>query len=220
LSYEGFGKNFDNNQLPLYYHTSIQNNRDEYLKICKRWDDMFEYKGLTVNQIGESTLIPHIHPDFLGGDQYHCYNFTREIKELIIEKFNLQKKEKTKKNEINVHIRRGDVTNITNNDRWLSDEYYLNTLDYLKQKFPNSEIKIYTQKKNFNKEKFSKYKVYYDDEILDNEVWLNFMNSDILVIGKSSFSYSAGILCDGIVIYPSDGMFHPKLKDWKNIYEL
>ena len=46
------------------------------------------------------------------------------------------------------------------------------------------------------------------------------MNSDILLIGKSSFSYSAGILCDGIVIYPSDGMFHPKLKDWKNIYEL
>jgi hypothetical protein len=64
---------------------------------------------------------------------------------------------------------------------------------------------------------FEDFKVVYDDEIDDVQTWLELINSDILVIGKSAFSYSAGILCDGLVIYPSDDMFHTKLNEWKKI---
>ena len=76
------------------------------------------------------------------------------------------------------------------------------------------------RRRNFNETLFKGINLVYDDELNDYDAWLELINSDVLIMSKSAFSYSAGALCDGLVIYPEDNMFHPKLYDWKKINEL
>lgn len=218
FSYEGFGKDFNINQLSKYYHKSITNSRIDYLNICKKWDEILNYNGKLIFDYKESEVSPHIHAGFNGEEsELECFNHTRKIKNIIKEEFNIPKKEQKDEKIINIHIRRGDVNPEKHLDRWISDDYYLNCVETLLSKYPDHKVTIHTQRKGFNSDLYKGYKVVYDDEIDDVQTWLELIYSDILVIGKSSFSYSAGILCDGLVIYPSDDMFHAKLNEWKKI---
>ena len=218
FSYEGFGKDFNINQLSKYYHKSITNSRIDYLNICKKWDEILNYNGKLIFDYKESEVSPHIHAGFNGEEsELECFNHTRKIKNIIKEEFNIPKKEQKDEKIINIHIRRGDVNPEKHLDRWISDDYYLNCVETLLSKYPDHKVTIHTQRKGFNSDLYKDYKVVYDDEIDDVQTWLELIYSDILVIGKSSFSYSAGILCDGLVIYPSDDMFHAKLNEWKKI---
>jgi hypothetical protein len=220
FSYEGYGSNYGYNQLHLYSYKPIIEHRLEYIQLCKRWENMLNYSGKTITEYNESMVTPYIHPGFNGESELECFDHTREIKQIIKKEFNIQYEKNTDFFKINIHIRRGDVNPYQHGIRWISDEYYLNIIDILTNKYKNSKLTIYTQRNNFNSNLFSNYDIIYDDEIEDNKAWCEMINSDILVIGKSAFSYSAGILCDGIVIYPSDGMFHPKLTEWKTIEEI
>jgi hypothetical protein len=230
LSYEGFGVNFNNNQLPLYYNKPCKNYREEYLNICNRWDKMFNYTGKTINNLDNvniSDILFLIHGEFHSIENNifftdtDTFNETKNIRNQIKIDFNINDKKQKDYTDIKIHIRRGDVNNILHPDRWLDNQYYLDVIEKLKNKFvSNYKITIFTQKKGFDSNGFEDCDIIYDDETLDNEVWLSMVHSDVLVIGKSSYSYSAGILCDGLVIYPSDGMFHSKLNGWKTIDEL
>jgi hypothetical protein len=217
FSYEGFGRDFKHNQLWEYYHKPITNNQIDYLNICKKWDEILNYNGKLIFDYNESEVSPHIHPGFNGESELECFDHARKIKNIIKEEFNIPKKEHSDEKIINVHIRRGDVNQTNHLDRWLSDEYYLNCIEILLSKYPEHKVTIHTQRNGFNNKLFEDFKIVYDDEIDDTQSWLDLINSDILVIGKSAFSYSAGILCDGLVIYPSDDMFHTKLNEWKKI---
>jgi hypothetical protein len=221
LSYEGFGVNFHNNHLLEYYHKTPSNRREEYIKICNRWDDMINYKGKKIYDVNHSDTIFLVHPSIHNCTDIDVFNETKNIKQKIKNDFNLTKKSKKKYTDIKIHIRRADVDGLLNMDRWLNNDYYLNVIDKLKEKYKlNYKITIYTQRKSFNPNGFEDYDIVYDDETLDNEVWVDLINSDVLVISKSAYSYSSGILCDGLVIYPTDGMFHPKLNGWKTIDEI
>jgi len=222
LTYEGFGINFNSNQFILYHYKSIENLRDEYLDVCDRWENFLQFSGKLITEVNHTDVIFLVHPNLSGETELEVFNHTRLIKtKLKNEIFKLPKKQKKDFLDIKIHIRRGDVSQNHPEDRWLSDEYYLDVINKLKTKI-NSDYKItiYTQRKNFNNELFKEYDIKYDDKTLDNEVWLDFINSDILVIGKSAFSYSASILNDNTVIYPTNGMFHPKLNNWKTIDEI
>jgi hypothetical protein len=218
--YEGFGYNFSYNELFLYHYNEVKNHREEYLGLCHRWDGILKYQGKTVKDFQESELIPLVHPNLFGEVEIDPFNHTRLIKDRIKNDFLITNFEKNVNKKINVHIRRGDVNHGTHSDRWISDEHYLYVIERLKERFSDSTVTIYTQKKNFNSGLFTDYNIKFDDELSDDKTWLELINSDVLVIGKSAFSYSAGILCDGLVIYPSDDMFHPKLYDWKKIEEI
>ena len=74
------------------------------------------------------------------------------------------------------------------------------------------KIKIHSQGDEFN---FSNFKGYNIDISLNKpieETFTDLVNSDILVISKSSFSYTAGLLCDGIVYYLP--FWHKPKKTW------
>lgn len=221
LSYEGFGINFYINQLNEYYHKTPINQREEYLKICNAWDNMLNYKGKNIKDVNHSEVTFLVHPYLHNLTEFDVFNETRDIRSQIKKDFNILGKKEKNYIDIKIHIRRGDVNGIQHMDRWLSDDYFTNVIEKLKGKYKsNYKITIYTQRNSFNSNKFGDYDVIYDDETLDNEVWLSLIDSDVLVISKSAYSYSAGILCDGLVIYPEEGMFHPKLKDWKSINDL
>jgi hypothetical protein len=231
FSYEGFGEDFDVNQLYMYYHKPIFDQRLEYIELCKRWDDMLKYNGKTIYDLENfDNLILLIHPQ-LGdptfgasiteNEEFERFNETRLIKNKIKQDFNITNTQKHDYINISVHIRRGDV-NPYYTDRWIDDFYYLEIINKLKEKYngQNYKITIYTQRNNFNPVPYQGCEISYDDQTLDNEIWKKLIFSDVLVLGRSSYSYSAGILCDGLVIYPRDKFFHPKLNDWKLLEEL
>ncbi len=213
---------FNYNQLHCFYHKPITNLRDQYIDICNKWESMFNYKGKKIFEVDRDEVMFLVHPHKPGEplDYGPSYNHTRKIRKEIKDLLNIEKPN-TDKKQIIVHIRRADVHPNYPEDRWISDEYYLEVLEVLENKFPSNEyeIQIYSQF-NIDREKFSKYKIVADVDLEDHLAWKNMVNADVLCIGKSAYSYSAGVLCDGVVIYPREEMFHPKLNDWKTIDEL
>ena len=172
------------------------------------------YNGLKITDVDTNLVEFLIHPKKFDETEDFVFNEIHKFKDDIKNLFSLRKKDKQNNIKISIHIRRGDVIQ-SFTDRWLPDEYYLNIIKDLEVKYNgNFDLTIYTQRNNFNPDSFVKYKIIYDDESLDYEVWSDLINSDILVIGKSAYSYSAGMLCDGVVVYPEEGMFHPKINSW------
>ena len=214
LGYEGYGKNFQLNQLFLYWPHKIKNLRLDYIELCERWESMINYKGLKSYDVNVEDIEFLIHPALSGETSEIIFNEIRKRKNEIIDLLSLPKKTKEKECvSISIHIRRGDVNKNSHLDRFSDDSYYLEIIDILKKKYEDKcEITIYSQRNGFNISNFKDYNIIFDDESLDNEIWLKLFHSDILVMSKSAFSYSAGMLSNGIVIY--EDMFHPKLYDW------
>lgn len=221
LGYEGDGVNFNLNELNSYSPTEVLNPREEYLEMANRWDKTLNFKGLTINDVDRSSLTKLIHPGLPIEDEKLWPYFNNQNKLNIKNKFGIPKLTNTDSINVNIHIRRGDVTTADwTLDRWLDDEYYLNIIKDIESVLGDRcKINIHTQRGrhsgNFNKEKFSKYNIIYDDENLDDEIWVSLVNSDILVMGLSSYSYSAAILCEGICVYPEGNkvICGPKLCD-------
>lgn len=213
--------NFNHNELFSYYHKPIINKKKEYTELCMKWDEMFDYRGIKLQEVDENEVVfVQGSGDAYGETEKNILEESRLIKSKIKKIFNLEKKTRSDKKNVYVHIRRSDAIHF--DFRWLTDEYYLDVIKKIEAKLgkQNYEIIISTQRKNFNESNFKNYKIEYDDEIPDYISWTNLVNADVLVLGRSSFSYGAGILCDGIVIYPEQGMFHDKLNGWITINEL
>tara|TARA_R110000868_G_scaffold209966_1_gene459890 strand:+ start:1930 stop:2145 length:216 start_codon:yes stop_codon:yes gene_type:complete len=49
--------------------------------------------------------------------------------------------------------------------------------------------------------------------MLDNDAWVNILNSDIIIGGNSAFSTSIGMLTDGVYIHTQTGNV-PLIDDW------
>jgi len=127
----------------------------------------------------------------------------------------------TTNKEINiaVHIRRGDVTLCTDNARrrYFTNSHYLRLLDdlvanltgpYKVTIYSESEItklKRYKQYENFDEFVERNYTLSLDDKLED--VWRAFVEADILVMAKSSFS-----LVPAILRYNRSGVIFPPHK--------
>lgn len=223
FSYEGFGMNFHSNQI---YSISpnlseIKNPKEEYLKYCYRWDEMISFKGPKVTEVESENIEINGYPYSETINEKLVYENSHKIKDKIkYDLFSLPKKIKKPYIDVCIHIRRNDVTSISYPDRFLDDSYYIEIIDIIKNTLGDKcKITIHTQKNNFDSEKYHDCEIIYDGDILETECWLSLVNSDVLVISKSAFSYSSGLLCDGLVVCPDD-MFHPKLNHWTNKNEL
>ena len=100
-----------------------------------------------------------------------------------------------------IHIRRPNINDIGDYG-YYGDDYYLRVIDDIRKKYNDIEkIKIYSQGEleNFSKFVGDDIEFHLNEPIEDTFSDLVF--SDILVTSKSSFSYCAGLLCDGIVYY-------------------
>ena len=121
--------------------------------------------------------------------------------------------------QIAVHLRRGDVSATQNTDRYTPDEKILSLIEQLTQALRNLnrpfEFHIYSQG---SPENFSAYEqlgchVHLNQDALNDLLALS--QADILVIAKSSFSYVAGLLNPGLVIY--EPFWHRPQNTWAAI---
>lgn len=113
---------------------------------------------------------------------------------------------------IAVHVRRGDIMDSSGQileeyrQRWLGMDYYLTILDTLTEllKKVQTRIYIFSQGSRENFREFDKYEnVIYCLNESEQETFGDLAKSDLLIMGKSSFSYDAALIQQGIRIYPN-----------------
>jgi hypothetical protein len=115
---------------------------------------------------------------------------------------------------VSIHIRRGDVKQ---DNKWffryVSDEYYLKILNAIIKIKPNAKIYLFSDG-NENFKEFEKIgcTLKINSDIV--EAWNYFIQSDILIMGSSSFSIVPGIYnINGVVVYTWNKYFKP-LNHW------
>jgi hypothetical protein len=116
--------------------------------------------------------------------------------------------------DIAIHIRRGDVIQ-SNTKRYTENDIYKRIIVSLKNKYPTYNILIFSEGKF---EDFKDIGLENDHFRLNTELEVTFHSlvcAKILVMAKSSFSYSSAILNKNIVYY-SD-FWHKRLDDWLEI---
>ena len=140
----------------------------------------------------------------------------REIKQtLYLPEYNESNK------NIAIHIRRGDVSQYSNNNRYVDLSYYQNIINKFADKYKNGHFFIFTEISNNNKEEFENFiiknknnninmKLMADLDILLTLEYL--IKADVLVMSKSTFSYIAGLYNNNEVYYMD--FWHSKLDRW------
>ena len=124
------------------------------------------------------------------------------------------------KNDFNiaVHVRRGDVSPINNSERYTSTEQIINIINNLKKIYPHGIIYIFTEINEENKNEFDSIlndtiKLKANEDVIDT--FNHLIKADVLVLGKSSFSYLAGLYNKNIV-YNLE-FWHKSMPNWINI---
>lgn len=116
---------------------------------------------------------------------------------------------------ISVHVRRPNICDDRLDGADTPDTYYLDVMNKIRQLKLNKSIKFHIYSQG-NSDMFSAYKSddveFHLNDTIEN-TFLGLVYADILVISKSSFSYTAGLLTDGLVIY-HPGFWHPPLESW------
>ena len=121
-----------------------------------------------------------------------------------------------KNNKINiaVHIRRPNIHMDEVEERYTCDSYFLTIISYIRTKYKNSELlfHIYSQGElsNFECYKNTDTELHIDDDLIST--FLGLVGAEILVMSRSSFSYSAALLSDGEVYYLP--FWHTPRQNW------
>lgn len=111
-----------------------------------------------------------------------------------------------------VHIRRGDVLDMNLQGMLNSDEHYLAAMKKIRKLYPSAKFFIYSEGKE---EQFARFKLNDVELHLNEDIKDTFhalVTADILVTSKSTFSYTAALLSDGVIFYTPYG--NPKLSHW------
>lgn len=121
--------------------------------------------------------------------------------------------------DIAIHIRRGDVVKNTVGpakiDRFTDDNFYKEVIKKLLAKYPNYIIHIYSEGKvkDFSIKEHSRIRFHLNEDLI--ATFHSLVKAKVLIMAKSSLSYSAGILNENKVYYIE--WWHKKLDHWINI---
>jgi hypothetical protein len=208
----------------------------------KEWENFFNLgkDEVIINEIDKPPLnVVHInHPLFISfkpNTLYiveHCHSFVdsnnnaklySKLTDRFIEKYQDSSKEDYKsfyevgKINIAIHVRRGDVSKTgEHSERYTDSLYYKYLLNNIKSILIDlkidSSIHLYSQG---NIDDFHELKGLDINYHLDECVFTTFNNlvlSDVIIMSKSTYSYSAALLSKAIIIY--EPFWHKPLKDW------
>ena len=114
--------------------------------------------------------------------------------------------------DIAIHIRRGDVRKGT---RFTPNSYYNKIIKFLNSKYPNYNIKIFSQGKLKNFSDIIGNNISFELNTDIQRTFHSLVSAKILVTAKSSFSYSAAILNSNEIFYIN--FWHQPLNHWKRV---
>jgi len=225
---------------PILQMEHIPNPQTEYLK---RIEDFFQIQNnfssinehhydqvINFERISELTILSYLEkaqnsnillkiciPNAILDNDPNIYNLIipqlRDIKGTIP----LPLYSSVKKN-IALHIRRGDVSEITHPGRFTPISVFKQIADKLVIQYPDSNICIFTEITQENKDEFNIFqkdqiKVVANEDVLTTLEYL--IQADILIMCRSSFSYIAGLYNKNQVIYMD--FWHSPMPHWGRI---
>jgi hypothetical protein len=183
-----------------YIHTPFK--YMEHVKYMKEIDNLNKFIGIPVSNDNNKNI--DIYEEFSeevhyseNPDIYYTDNVLNKIRNYY---FSVKKPE-VLNNDIVIHIRRGDVTSKTNNERYINDNSYIRVIHMLKKMYPNYRICIFSQGKISDFKKLFLEGVYFDlNNTIENTFHL-MVTAKVLVTSISSFSYCAALLNENTIYY-------------------
>jgi len=124
-----------------------------------------------------------------------------------------------------IHIRRGDVLRVPN--KFVPNKYFLHLITQLNTMFSDKLKVHYHIFSDGKKGEFPEFQnnnnvfLHLDDEIPAALTLHHLIKSDLLIMSKSKYSFYAGLITEGIVIYTPFFMSIPKCfeKDWVKVLD-
>lgn len=114
--------------------------------------------------------------------------------------------------KINVafHVRRGDITREHVSDRFTENEVVLAIQKRIATLQHPFAYHLFSQGEPKDFEGFDAFQLHLDEDPL--ETFHHLVAADVLIMAKSSFSYAAALLSEGIKVY--EPHWHPPVMDW------
>jgi hypothetical protein len=204
-----------------YVHTPVfpvEHNYDEDGSFEDKWENFFNlgHGELSLDDVDESELSyvesMNEYFDESGVDLYD------KLRDDFFEKYFLTEKPKLVFDEdkvnVAVHVRRPAYRAKQQEDRKISDEYYISVMESIKEEAQNSdrECKFYIYSVSPKHYNFCRVDIYREYRNLDMDIELvidgcpfsdmhHMMMSDVLVTSKSSFSYLPALFTGAKVFY-------------------
>lgn len=205
----------------------MEHNYDNDPDFIAKKEDLLNFMGniITIEQAREQgyEIQENFCVDFFNENMERCLASLEKVKRIFrANKQHLGNYFNNGRFNIAVHIRRYNPHDgRIYGSRDLPDRLYLRVINKLRKKYGhlNPLIHIYSQgeKENFKKYKGKDIVLHLNESVEDTYLGLVF--ADVLVTGRSSLSYTAGYLSDGIVYYNFYRGGAP-LPQWKSVTEL
>jgi hypothetical protein len=148
--------------------------------------------------------------------------YTKEVINIIRNYYYSTSKPDIENIDIAIHIRRGDVIKNTFGpgkiDRFTDDNFYTEIINKLLIKYPTYIINIYSEGKveDFSIKGHDRLRFHLNRDLITT--YHSLVKAKVLIMAKSSLSYSAGILNENKIYYID--FWHKKLDDWIHINNL
>lgn len=177
----------------------LQNAEEDQSNLIKI-GDTFELQNIIfrigLNRVINDQTIPKIREDLLS-----------KLPETTIDTSKL----------IAIHYRAGEIVKMK--ERFIHSSKYSSILKELREQYPHHKIIVFTGK--LPPSDYDDLSTFDGCEIYSNkpnslEIWRIFVESDVFVMGRSSYSYTPSLLRHSHqkTYYPKIGFWHPKLDHW------
>jgi hypothetical protein len=181
--------------LPLLDFGQFSGDENTFRKECLRLTREMNHRDFRTVFI--TTRPDRQFPGLLIKDSEYLSNVLSQAYWAVNEKSKLYDYNST---NVAIHIRRGDVTEEGNSDRWKDNYHYKNIIDKIKLKIPDAKFYIFSEGEEDDFKEFDN-----DVNLIlngsDIEAFNNMASADILVTGQSTFSTIISYINTGKIIY-------------------
>jgi hypothetical protein len=144
--------------------------------------------------------------------------YTNKVIEMIRQLYYSSEKPEISDVDIAIHIRRGDVSETENENRYTDNKTYIEIINSLKEKYPTYRISIFSEGTFDDFKNIELEEKYFRLNEDITKTFHSLVTAKVLIMSKSAFSYSAAILNKNTIYY--NDFWHKPLYHWDNIKSL
>jgi hypothetical protein len=197
----------------IYVHTPVSSMEHDV-----DVDSLNTFIGINNDHLKQQNLMPS-ETDQVNSEQYSglvhfsprpSIYYTEDVIRTIRNFYYSTEKPRVDELDIAVHIRRGDVTE--GNIRYTDNAFYVKLFQALKQKYPTYSITVFSEGQYEDFKEFRLDKSQYKLNTDVRESYHSLVRAKVLVMSKSDFSYTGGLLNENTVYYID--FWHKPLDHW------
>tara|TARA_B110000211_G_C13901292_1_gene474075 strand:- start:31 stop:849 length:819 start_codon:yes stop_codon:yes gene_type:complete len=171
-----------------------------------------KFIGIPFNNNNKNIDIVQEYSASVHNSQHPSKYYTRQVLDKIRKLYHSNSKPNINNIDIAIHIRRGDVNKNSNSNRYTNNNKYKKYIDYFLKKYPKYNITIFSQGNETDFQNLKHSKVSFDLNSNVEKTFHSLVMAKVLLISKSSFSYSSALLNKNTIYYID--FWHKPLQHW------